>query len=497
MNWSSLLDDFGKEILRELGEEPDWLPTSYNPITKALREPDFVDRFKDLSGFSRVALSRVATICQMVVFDAQRGPEGDGKCKALRRHWYQWYKLEFAHPLAHQIGDYEINAQGVKNVNDLAWTQRLSQTYAKFVDTGEVTYKDLWVEDASRMMKSFWDRLFHGCHIVVCVEKDSLFEDFSQAANALGAQALLSGKGKSSKAAVERMLRQHFNWYNDYDNSFTFDTPLIVLSITDWDFDGEAVIAPTFATQASRYTKHVLEARVGISPPQVTASGQQLDGRWYTLKVSNAGYREWAEENALFLARCPSCLHQWPVVSTGQVVPHVCPICSGEADMIEVGTDIAHGFEVEAMLTRDYRPLLVDALLSVLPFEYILEKLRDECRANARDAAEHILPDICAENKSYQVLLAAFNVLEEAKSNFENDVRDALQALGDPHRDDWRDDDDNPTPDDYREHVTNGYSPWRPFDTADRTAKLIDWLIENCDDTIQDFKDREITWEFD
>ncbi len=178
INWSRHLTPFGRNLLFALGEVATALPTDYNPITRALKDAGFVEQHKDMKGFSRVALSRIATLCQMVVFDAEGGPEGDGQPKALRRHWYAWYKTHFAQPLAMQLGDYHTNGQGVPEINDINWTQRLSTTYAEFVDTGRVTYKDLWVEDASRMMEQAWAVLFRGFHVIVAVEKDSLFGDF-------------------------------------------------------------------------------------------------------------------------------------------------------------------------------------------------------------------------------------------------------------------------------------------------------------------------------
>ncbi|HUX76671.1 MAG TPA: hypothetical protein VMY40_08545, partial [Anaerolineae bacterium] len=118
MDWTQFLDDFGKAMLRRIDVDPERLPTDHNPITDALKVSDFVALHEDMDGFSRIALSRLATICQMAVFDWQEGPEGDGKPKALRRHWYAWYKTHFAQPFARQLGDVSVNAQGIEEVND-------------------------------------------------------------------------------------------------------------------------------------------------------------------------------------------------------------------------------------------------------------------------------------------------------------------------------------------------------------------------------------------
>jgi hypothetical protein len=384
MNWEAKLNRFDRELLKAIGASPHDLPQHSNPITDALKAGDFVERFGHIQGFNRTSVSRVAVICQMVVFDATSGPEGDNKPKALRRAWYAYFKTRFAQPFSLGLGeDLQSERWG------LNWAGRLSTTYAKLVDREDATYRELWVEDASRMMEKFQGSLFNQCNIIVAVEKDSLFADFTTAAQALGARTVYSWKGKLSKAAIEKLLREHFGWgqgWRDDPDVFTQDSPLIVLHISDHDFDGEQVIGPTFAEQARRYTPHVLEARVGIKPEHVERG--LWEEKWYQIKLSNSGYVAWAEEKALFLARCSRCENAWPIV--GAIGRDACPDCGSCSLVIQVETkagDPAFGFEVEALKTRAYYGLLVDALLQVLPFDYILSRLRDECKAVAWDAA--------------------------------------------------------------------------------------------------------------
>jgi len=499
MDWAALLSEFGVRLLDRLGINVRWdsLPTDSNPITDALAEGDFVERFGEMDGFSRASVSKVATVCQMAVFDATGGPEGDGQPKALRRHWYQWYKTKFAQPFAQQLGDVTRNAQGVLEMKDLAWTGRLSQTYAWFVDNTDATYRDLWVEDASRMMASTYEALFEGCHIIVAVEKDSLFADFKGPAAALGARAVYSGKGKSSKAAIEKLLRDYFDWGSDWGVvKFGPDTPLIILHISDHDFDGEAVIGPTFGDQARRYTPHILEARVGIKPENVLEAGREWADAWYQVKVSNKGYQKWAAAKALFAAQCSECGKTWAVEGIANIpmmvegatleeAAHRCPECGGAALEMRLGRDTAHGFEVEALTTRDYRALLVKALLEVLPFSYIVQRLREDCKADAYQAAEATTVTILEDNESYQALTAEIDRLSGIEAAFKSQVQDELYRIGAPHVSDWEDDDDDPEPDDFVRHVERAGSygtPWRPFDKADRTKSLSEWLEEEADE---------------
>lgn len=511
MDWSRHLDAFGIALLERLGESPYYLPTDYNPVTRALREEEdvFMEKYGDMKGFNRIALARVAVVCQMVVYDDCRGPERDGELQSLRRHWYAYFKGMFAQPVARIFGDFTVNEYGVTEYNDLAWTQRLSQVYAGFVNSGTVTYKDLWIEDASRMMESFYNTLFAGCNVVMCVEKDSLMKSFMKAAASLGAKGLYSGKGKPSFAATERMLTDVFGWRgpSGWQNPFSAESPLYVLTLTDHDKDGEDTIAGSFANQARRYTPYVIEARIGIKPHQVVDVGQDASDNAYAVKVTDRGYVRWATRRALFMATCVGCGNQWGVIGCyddeGDLdpywvpsQPHTCPVCSNVAAVIEVGPDTPLGYEVEALQMIDYRRLMVDALLSVLPFETIVEKLRDECKADTYNAAETMLTEVCAESEAYQQILkemAYYDALRQAKEDFEDEVRDYFKQIGDEHDEDWHDEEDDPEIEDYKVHVevASGYV-WRPFDKQVRTDKLEEWLRKEYTDDIQDFVEQKI-----
>jgi hypothetical protein len=491
MDWARLLNDFDKRLLESLNVSTYYLPTDSNPITVALANGNFVEQHQDVQGFNKSSLSRLASICQMVVFDANDGPDGDGKRKGLRRQWYQWYKVKFAQPFSTQLAALGDKKE-MTGFDGTGWAGRLSQTFSSLVDKEGVTYWDLWVDDASRMMHENWQTLFQGCNIVLAVEKDSLFADFKAAAVALGAKTLISGKGKNSKAATEKMLREHFRWSPDWQ-VFSEETPLIVLHISDHDMDGERIIGPTFGQQARRYTSHVLEARVGIKPESV----DDWQDKWYEVKVTNNGYIEWSERQALFISECSICGHRW--LQQGNIGN--CPECNNETILtIKIGKDVInqpYGFEVEAMPTRNYYRLCVDALLQVLPFDYIIRKLREECTANASNAANEIQNAILEQNESYQALLRQFEHLTEIKEAFEQKVNSRLVELGEPHTKDWENDGDDPEPTDFENYVHQAQDwsgPWRPFRRENRTQKLIDFLKENHGDKIAEFETETLDW---
>lgn len=497
MDWYSKLTTAQRDILSEMGYT--YLPSDHNPITSALKSGDFLERYGHLKiARNRTQLTRLAVICQMEVYDAQNGPEMDGRHASLREHWYRWYKVRFAQPLAIELGDKQkLNDMGVMDIDGLLWFGRLSTAYGWIVDNLDVTYKQLWVEDASRKMKRFYTELFRNANIIVAVEKDGMLKRFTVMAKALGARSIYSGKGKSGKAGIELLLREHFGW-SERHNPFSEESPLVVISITDYDYDGEVVIGKTFAQQMRRYTPHVLEVRVGVTPAQVKDAGYEWPDTWYLVKMKNmSNYIDWTNQKALFWARCETCQHLWPVMSSGI---HDCPECFGRSEEITLGDGtVAYGFEVEALYTKDYTGLLVNAYLSVIPFSYVVGKLRDECRADSDVASEQIKNDILKKNKSYQDLLEKlkeFDRMNEAKSNFERQVLNELDRLGEPLIDDWRDDGDDPLPEDYKRHVgdTYSYGPWCPFDQQDRTDKLVEHLEKEEAKTITAFEKQVLDW---
>lgn len=549
-NWLELVNEahpFNLVALAYMGYSPEDLPgLDHNPVTEALanavaNDENWVDEMTEMfpKTFNRTSASKLATLCQMFVFDNIGGPEKDRKPKALRRHWYAWYKTKFAQPIAKQFGDYKV-INGVIVYNDIAWSQRLSQTYAWFVDNAQYqdpkcpecerigtitidaecyacgwtgttpdircTYKDLWVEDASRMMGRSHGTLFKDSHIVVAVEKDSLFADFDESAKSLGATCIISGKGKSSKAAIEKMLREQFYWTSqprktwnwqtqEYEYAppvFTRETPMHIIHVSDHDYDGEAVIGPTFAEQVRRYTPFVKEARVGIKPEDLSGKGYDVNAQMYSVKLTNNGYKNWARKQALFLTECLHCGHTTLTKGTAEERgwrsdwPIDCTECHGPLATILVEGEkpnIAYGLEVEAMTVADYRDLMVWALLTILDFDHIVLRLRVETTANADYAIDEVRTKMLKSNASYQELLAEFENLERMKRRFENAIKKSLLPIAKIQEDHYWWQGDDPVPDQYVSHVERAsWGPWRPFSADTRTAMLVSDMQEEMED---------------
>jgi hypothetical protein len=266
------------------------------------------------------------------------------------------------------------------------------------------------------------------------------------------------------------------------------------LHVSDFDYDGEQVIGPTFAQQARRYVDNVLEARIGVDPKNLIDAGYQLNDKWYQIKISNKAYKEWADVKAIGIAVCETCQEAKVINNMQDSIRH-CESCGAESSVI-VQSDNYYGFEVEAMKTREYYMLVVDALLKVLPFDYIIKRLREECTADPYRAAESLRNSILDDNENYQEVLeqlAEYEELLKKKEEFENDVEEEIRELAVEHISDWEDQEEDPEVQQYRNHVFNAQSytgPWRPFDQSLRTSLLIDFMGEEYSDEFEEMKAR-------
>ena len=462
-----------------------------NPLTYLLQQdPNKFVRACRIAGNGTENLdgtARAVVLTQMMLYDLISGPEGDDKEKALRRHWYAYFK-QFSQMFAFALGKTKKNDQGIDEMVDLQWSGRLSKVYAGFVDSRQVTYKNLWVEDASRMMEVFgtYDVLYPGFQLIVAVEKDSLFGDFKAAAKALGAMAVISGKGKNSKAAAELMIRR-LGWAKDSNPLEGYDT--MVIHLSDHDFDGEGVIGPTFGEQLRRYLYNVVESRIGVKPEQVEDVTGDAWNASYQVKVSNRGYREWADEKALFWVTCEDCAHEQYIIGgvygSGLHTDERCSKCGGILSIEETSYEEPHGFEVESLRSADYYRAMVDAILEHIDWDTVLEELRDQCVPSSWDIINDIKGRQLENVPRYQKIREAIRLLEEAQGqldqNFEGLLNNYVDEAIDNTHDEWWELQDDPEIDDLKEHVVRaargGYaSVWRPFDRSVRSQVVIEAL---------------------
>lgn len=498
INWLGLIDDYGRNLLYALGLDKNILLNEIN--VQGINNPLVYRLQQDPVAFVRACreagngtenmdgVARAVVLAQMVYYDKNSGPEGDGKEKALRRHWYAYFK-QFSQMFAFALGKVHKNDQGLDEMVDVQWSGRLSKVYAGFVDSGKVTYKNLWVEDASRMMNVFgtYDTLFPGFQLIVAVEKDSLFSDFVNAAKALGALGIISGKGKNSKAAAELMLRK-LGWTNENNPLGNYET--LVIHLSDHDFDGEGVIGPTFGEQMRRYLDDIKEARIGVKPTQVENITGDAWNASYQVKVSNAGYRGWANDKALFWATCDQCGHEQYVIGCDEngASQEECKNCgSFELNVIDASYDEPHGFEVESLKSSDYYRAMVDAILETKDFRVILNELRNNCNPQSWQIIDQIKNEKLRDIPRYQKLSEAIQILQQAQRELESNFESTLESYVNDTIQEYRRDtwllEDNPEVEDLKDYVVKsareGYaSVWRPFHVEVRNQFIIDKLEE-------------------
>jgi hypothetical protein len=448
-----------------------------NPVTTAIKQMTddaTLQHWLNEDGSSLAALSRLAIRCQMSLFDRHGGPEGDRHPKALRRHWYSYYKVDFAIPVSNLLGE-DLNGPkwGTR------WAGRMSQAYSHFVTNPNynITYRDLWVEDGSRRIETHYDRLFKDCDILFVVEKDSLVQDFIGVSKAIGAQCLYSSKGKSSMAAIEKVLRDSFGW-SEYNDPFSHDNPLYIMHVSDWDYDGEEVIGPTIGTQVRYYTPHTVEVRVGINPDQVLDQGYALRDKWYQIKLSNTAYKSWAAVKGLFSTALRSVRIGLPVTAANGDDPF--EFGEGPEGAMPIRW-VPHGLEVEAIKAHEYRRYVVEALLAVLPFDTIVTGLRYKCKPDTHRVAEQITAALLADNDEYTALQKEIERLSALQAEFLEGVRAEVQEVVEQTGDDIKhhlaDLEDDPEEEELytyaQEHGSSHYAQaWQPFSERVRSDHL-------------------------
>ena len=475
VNWTNELTWREQELYETLDLDS-------TPIEQVNKYVDHYLSFIDLpikERFSIHSICRVAACHQMNTYDTVGGPEEDHNPKALRRHWYHYFKM-FAQEFSQQARNENIQ----ESTWGIRWSGNLSQAYGSIVNQGRVTYKNLWVSDASRMMASTYSELYQNANILICVEKDSLFEDFKLLANKIGARAIYSGKGKSSKAAIEKLLDENF--LNQYEPTITPDNPLIVLTITDYDYDGEKVISDTFPNQILRYidADSLVYARCGIHPHMVDEADRQSSA--YEIKMNNRKSKEWAYEKAMTQLVC---VNNCTDVSYFGNASLGCPECSNEL-IPYVRSDEQprfYGYEIEALRTVDYYEAVTRIVCEIIGIDTINSHLREECVPDVWNVADTITDDLLNNDTEYQEISKR---LDEYRLRIRNKVRETI----DPKQNDFSHLQDDSTVDQFVEHVLHRHSSYafRPFSAIQREEALSDWFYDNNEDVIEDIK----SWEY-
>ena len=195
--------------------------------------------------------------------------------RTLRSLWYSTVK-----PTLDKLD--KLTAQDNDESSIKGWDALLSKYLAQFVKEGELSYKDLHIEDESRNrnVKSYYS--FSPCrNIAICVEKDTTYKLISDISNLLGCSCY-SSKGLNSLGAMESFIRAI------RDNSVEPVKDIHFLILIDYDPTG-LEIADTLKEHAQEIVKvlgmsdcKIYAERIGITPDQLTQ--EELENNWYSPK---------------------------------------------------------------------------------------------------------------------------------------------------------------------------------------------------------------------
>lgn len=445
------------------------------------------------------SLARSIFICAFYLMRG-RGPDGDGVPKMMRKHWYSWAKqlLQQAALLLKTC----LLDNGTPDSEAL--NALLSSVVADWNEKGLLEYKTIYIENNTTKYDVIDSRFWlpsENYAIVVCCEKDAAYNDVLLSAMAMGARVVYSGGGKSSRTGIEKML----------GDAKLLELPkyvkIVLLVISDFDTDGESIIAPTFGEQLATWIdpERIVLIRVGADPTQISAFGYNLDDKQYVVKylvgdANNANYLEWCLRNAIFYWQCKFCGNTDP--KTGIT----CPECGGTAPRIYFGESLykdcvsaedqkawkeevvsflkentPYGFELDALSREDYCWLLVAGLEKAFgepeyeddedetPWEAIVKILSRNAEPQTYWIKQELTKKFLDENPDYQnaleykqkvdewfqIKMQEFNTLIEKA---QEEAGEAADAIVDIFTSNYKDDciyeeDPEPMPEDLAQHM--------------------------------------------
>lgn len=538
----------------ELGIDPQY-PGSWNenPINQIVKSDDLWELYQERCGQQNgTSMLRSQIICQQAMWhhgNRGTGPEGDGLPKTLRKLWYAGHKDAIQH-ISKRLGVWRDGDQ----MNDTGANGAMCGTYQEFVvDRATVTYLDMFAKDGSRQFEQIpsYQRLPSPLsNIVFCIEKDAAYEDCMRIAKALGARVALSGGGKMSRAGTERMIRECLSHYFETPtpgDSVTEKDPLYVLVISDWDYDGEAVIAPTFVNQMERYIDPDLIkwCRVGIKPGQVEDAGYDVSETAYMVKAHvNSAYSRWCRENGVFVyedrtyynldelwADLPDWQQdEWLDVMLGALeqkegkrdrkaiekeygyIPADYQVLAQyHAPLVALYKHIAPlGYELDAIRRTEYADIIIEGLLTMVDWDTYLEALSQKAWADPQEVIAALQRKVLNTNADYSDLTDHIRELEswfEGKvadlrgtaEDFENHVRRTIEPLVESWKDDPRisEYDSTAERDDMAEHLqrVSAWDHWQPFDQGARNRRLQQIVETEEHSTLQMLYEEEVPFD--
>ena len=203
--------------------------------------------------------------------------------RSQRSFWYSVVK-----PTLDKLGKLTSDDDTEEKIE--RWDSDLSRYLTELVRNGQLTYKDIMIKDESRNMNVPEEYYFSPYrNIVVCCEKDTIFNIVNDISVLLGCSCM-SSKGICGYGAMENLMRQiRDNSENNYND-------IVFLILSDYDPTGYT-IAKTFKEQAEEMARNlhmncvVTAKRIGIVPDQLT--DYEVKNNMYTPKKK--GLDDWVK----------------------------------------------------------------------------------------------------------------------------------------------------------------------------------------------------------
>ena len=222
------------------------------------------------------------------VYQVRNGTEREDR--TMRNVWYDNVK-----PVLSRLGMLNQKTKGGQAID---WPAKLSVYLAELVRAGETTYEELRIIDGSRQrqVSSAVDHTLAsvpivGAHypwVILFTEKDTIWSVIESLASLYGVSAI-SGGGEPSLACTENTVQAILN-----HDAYTHGTPLILLSLTDYDPSGYTIANAQYEQlrDMAGVLGHSLEVehtRLGLVPSQLTP--EERDAKSYSPK--DQGLAEW------------------------------------------------------------------------------------------------------------------------------------------------------------------------------------------------------------
>jgi hypothetical protein len=168
------------------------------------------------------------------------------------------------------------------------------------------------------------------------------------------------------------------------------------------------------------------------------------------------------------------------------------------------------GYELDALKRVEYAELIVEGLLTMIPWDTLIDALSRKAWSKVDEVTEDLVRAVLADNADYQDLdqhitdlRAQFEALiadlEGKKGDFESTVRMEIEPLVELWKDDERiaKNDPEPQQESMAAHLrkVDAWDHWQPFNHWDRNGAHGEVVEEEEEETLTELRNRPLSFE--